>query len=244
MPPVLPSACPSPAQALLARQQTQRRGVLRSRSSADVTVSLAVTLLSQLAAESAKTAERLEASARRQAAADLSAHQRRVRWAALYYAPCPLADVFVAAYALDVPLVHEPELAWLPEFLLSLPPGPPPGFVQVAEPDPLTGRAQQPHWASAITGERAAAHPFELYVGEVRQAVAARQAELLRGVREYEEATAAVAKGQHAASIQAISAQAQFELQARSRTRYSTEVTQSPPVSPHRSSKKELRFDR
>jgi hypothetical protein len=180
--------------------------------------SLLGAVLSHLAREDAERASQLELAARRRASLELSAHPRRVRWAHVYYAPCSLCDIYVAAYAMEVQIVKEPDLAWLPEFLLSVPQAPP-GFVEEAEPDAVTGRLPMPKWASVITGERTHVHPFELFIREARQAVGARQCELLDQEREYFAATSSLQ--QRRASIKSIQPRRRFDDQA-------SEVAASP----------------
>lgn len=95
----------------------------------------------------------------------------------LRHRPCPVPDIFVAASALDVDLTHEPEMAWLVEFLLSCNNTLPAGWLEQGEAeDALPGdpTSSQTRYSNVITSLGGLAHPFRVEVAAMRSAVDAR----------------------------------------------------------------------
>lgn len=129
----------------------------------------------------------LELRCKQVAIDELSKAHRALRARALRLRPSAVVDIMVAATALDLDLMREPEMAWLAEFVLSADCTLAAGWVEDRGDGLADDGVVGTRFKNAVSGGKVRdAHPFRVEVHAMRAAVDARAAELLQ----QEEATA------------------------------------------------------
>ncbi|KAG8464424.1 hypothetical protein KFE25_003487 [Diacronema lutheri] len=165
------------------REQRERKPPSSTKHSRDMLQLVAA----QIEKERLATREARERVANAAAAAQLKTMYQRVRAQAVRLRPCALPEIMVAASALELNLPRMPELAWLPEMLVSCPPSfLPAGWFEWEDVNPLTGNARSffANDVSALPDERSA-HPFRVEVRTVHGIVRNTVLKLLHADREY-----------------------------------------------------------